>query len=253
MDRKLIKKIVISVWASACCVNCFSQNTDESMVLIPSGSFVMGKNTSASSDWQPEHKITISSFFMDKKEVTNSQYYDFCVSTNNPLPFYWGMKEFRSGPDFPDYPVVGITYFEAEKYARWAGKRLPTEAEWEYAARGGLTGKSFPFGDQIDSTKVNYGRKYKGLVKVGSFPPNGFGLSDITGNAWEWTSDFYSDDYYSRSPAENPKGPETGRFKVIRGGSWHSGPMCVQTFYRNGLSPSWVDFAVGFRCVKDVK
>jgi len=116
-----------------------------------------------------------------------------------------------------------------------------------------MVGKNFPFGDVIDSTKVNYGRKYKGTLKVGSFSPNGFGLFDITGNVWEWTSDFYSNDYYANSPVENPKGPSTGRFKVIRGGSWHSGPMCVQTFYRNGLSPSWVDFGVGFRCVKDIK
>jgi len=175
---------------------------------------------------------------MDKMEVTNQQYYDFCIATNNPFPQFWGIKEFRSGTDFFDYPVVGVSYFEAE---------------WEYAARGGMIGKNFPFGDQIDSTKVNYGRKYKGILKVVSFPRNGFGLYDITGNVWEWTSDFYSNDYYADSPAENPKGPDIGRFKVIRGGSWHSGPMCVQSYYRNGLSPSWVDFAVGFRCVKDIQ
>lgn len=134
-------------------------------------------------------------------EVTNQQYYDFCIATNNPFPQFWGIKEFRSGTDFFDYPVVGVSYFEAE---------------WEYAARGGMIGKNFPFGDQIDSTKVNYGRKYKGILKVVSFPRNGFGLYDITGNVWEWTSDFYSNDYYADSPAENPKGPDIGRFKVIR-------------------------------------
>jgi formylglycine-generating enzyme required for sulfatase activity len=233
-------------------ISCFSQ-TPEGMVLIPSGGFTMGKNTTSPSDWQPEHNVTLSSFYMDIKEVTNKQYYDFCIATNTPFPLFWGYREFRSGLDFPDYPVVGVSYFEAEKFARWSGKRLPTEAEWEYAARGGMIGKNFAYGDQIDSTKVNFGRKYKGIVKAGSFPPNGFGLYDITGNVWEWTSDYYSDDYYAQSPSENPKGPERGRFKVIRGGSWHSGAMCVQTYYRNGLSPSWVDFAVGFRCVKDVK
>jgi formylglycine-generating enzyme required for sulfatase activity len=234
--------------------NCaFSQSSDDSMILLPAGGFIMGKNTQSASDWQPEHNVTINSFYMDKTEVTNRQYLDFCNATNNPLPMFWGLKEFKSGPDFPDYPVVGVSCFDAEKYARWAGKRLPTEAEWEYAARGGLAGKNFPFGDQVDSSKVNYGRKYKGILKAGSFPPNGFGLYDITGNVWEWTSDFYSDNYYTVSPKENPKGPQKGRFKVIRGGSWHSGAMCVQTYYRNGLSPSWLDFAVGFRCVKDVK
>ena len=233
-------------------ISCFSQNP-EGMVLIPSGSFIMGKNTTGPSDWQPEHNVTLNSFYMDIKEVTNKQYYEFCTATNTPLPQFWDLKEFKSGMDFPDYPVVGVSYMDAEKYARWAGKSLPTEAQWEYAARGGLIGKNFPFGDQIDSTMVNFGSKYKGIVKVGSFPPNGFGLCDITGNVWEWTTDYYSDDYYAQSPAENPKGPARGRFKVIRGGSWHSGMMCVQTYYRNGLSPSWVDFAVGFRCVKDVK
>lgn len=223
------------------------------MILIPAGEFIMGKNSDSPSDWKPEHKVVLKSFYMDAKEVTNKQYYDYCIATRNPLPQFWGMKEFRSGEDFPDYPVVGVSYFDAVKYASWAGKRLPSEAEWEYASRGGLAGKNFPFGDRVDSTKVNYGSKYKGILKVGSLPPNGFGLFDITGNVWEWTTDFYSDDYYGVSPTENPKGPVSGRFKVIRGGSWHSGAMCVQTYFRNGLSPSWVDFGVGFRCVKDVK
>ena len=228
-----------------------SQEPD--MVLIPQGEFMMGKNTINPTDWQPEHKVSIDAFYMDKYEVTNKQYYDFCVKTKHALPEFWGSANFKSGMDFPDYPVVGVTSFDAEQYARWAGKRLPTEAEWEYAARGGLTGKNFPWGDQVDSAKVNYGKKFKSIRKIGSFPPNNFGLFDITGNVWEWTSDFYGDDYYKTSPVENPKGPQSGRFKVIRGGSWHSGAMCVQTYYRNGLPSSWVDFAVGFRCVKSAK
>jgi formylglycine-generating enzyme len=235
------------------CICGKAQQTDVSMSLIPAGEFTMGKNSPSPTDWQPEHKVILNSFYMDKYEVTNKQYYDFCTATNNPLPQFWGFKEFKSGLDFPDFPVVGISFFDASNYAKWVGKRLPTEAEWEYSARGGLINKNFPFGDQIDSTKVNYGRKYNGIVKVGSFQPNGYGLYDISGNVWEWTSDFYGNNYYASSPSENPKGPERGRFKVIRGGSWHSGPMCQQIFYRNGLSPSWIDFAVGFRCVKDVK
>jgi formylglycine-generating enzyme len=235
------------------CISVNAQSTDPSMSLIPAGEFIMGKNTSTLSDWQPEHMVRVNSFYMDKYEVTNRQYNDFCIATKNPLPYFWGMKEFKSGMDFPDFPVVGVTFSDAANYAKWTGKRLPTEAEWEYAARAGEPGKNFPFNDPIDSTKVNYGRKYMNILKVGSFHPNAFGLFDISGNVWEWTNDFYSDDYYGSSPAENPKGPDRGRFKVIRGGSWHSGAMCQQVFYRNGLSPSWVDFAVGFRCVKDVK
>ena len=244
-------KFLIFWVALLLCDSVISQTPGNGMVLIPEGTFIMGKNSSGPSDWQPEHSVRVNSFYMDIKEVTNSQYYDFCRATNTALPQFWDIKEFRSGLDFPDYPVVGVSYFDAEKYAQWSGKRLPTEAEWEYAARGGLIGKDFPFGDQIDSAKVNYGRKNKGILQTGSFPANGFGLFDIAGNVWEWTSDNYSGDYYAVSPSENPKGPDKGRFKVIRGGSWHSGAGCVQTYYRNALPPSWVDFAVGFRCVKD--
>ena len=230
-----------------------SQETYPGMVLIPAGEFTMGKNSANPTDWQPEHKVYVDAFYMDKYEVTNRQYYEFCTETNNPLPEFWGSPQFKCSLDYPDHPVVCVNYGDAAKYANWAGKRLPTEAEWEYASRGGLANANFPWGNQIDSTKVNYGKKYKTTLKVGTFKPNGFGLFDMGGNVWEWTSDNYGHDYYLNPPDQNPKGPDSGRFKVIRGGSWHSGAMCIQNFYRNGLSPSWIDFAVGFRCVKSVK
>jgi len=229
------------------------QAPDPNMVLIPGGDFVMGKNTSNPTDWQPEHKVSIDAFYLDKYEVTNKQYYEFCLRTNNPLPEFWGSSQFKCSMDYPDHPVVGVSCTDAEKYAKWADKRLPTEAEWEYASRGGLQNTNFPWGDQIDSTMANYGKKYKTTLKVGTFKPNGYGLYDMSGNVWEWTSDYYGDDYYSNSPNRNPKGPLKGRFNVIRGMSWHSGAMCQQTYYRNGLPGSWVDFAVGFRCAKDIQ
>lgn len=230
-----------------------AQDMPLNMVLIPAGEFTMGKNTPNPSDWQPEHKVYLDGFYMDKYEVTNKQYYEFCTKTNHPLPELWGMAQFNCGLEFPDHPVIGVSFADAAKFAAWAGKRLPTEAEWEYAARGGLTGNNYPWGNQVDSTLVNYAKKYKSTLKVGTFEPNGYGIFDIGGNVWEWTNDNYGDNYYSISPGQNPQGPPTGRFKVIRGGSWHSGGMCVQTYYRNGLSPGWVDFAVGFRCVKNIK
>jgi formylglycine-generating enzyme required for sulfatase activity len=160
-------------------------DNSKNMALIPSGEFNMGKNSSSPSDWQPEHKVYVDSFYLDKCEVTNKQYYEFCQATKRALPEFWGMKEFKSSLDFPDYPVVGVSFFDAAGYAKWTGKRLPTEAEWEYAARGGLIDKSFPTGDQNDSTKANFGKKYKGILKTGTFPPNGFGLFDMAGNVWE--------------------------------------------------------------------
>jgi len=235
------------------CNSIYSQVEDQNMVLIPAGEFIMGKNSSSPTDWQPEHKVTIDAFYLDKYEVTNKQYYEYCTKTNTPLPEFWESSQFKCSLEYPDHPVIGVSFIDAVRYAHWAGKRLPTEAEWEYAARGGLPNSNFPWGNQIDSTLVNYGKKYKTTLKVGSFKPNGYGLFDMGGNVWEWTSDNYSDDFYSRSPSQNPTGPSTGRFKVIRGGSWHSGAMCVQTYYRNGLSSSWIDFAVGFRCAKNVK
>ena len=235
------------------CNSVFSQVTDPGMVLIPAGEFTMGKNSPGTTDWQPEHKVSVDAFYMDKFEVTNKQYFDYCSQTGNPLPEFWGSAQFKCSLEYPDHPVVGVSFMEALKYAQWAGKRLPTEAEWEYAARGGLPYSNYPWGNQIDSTLVNYGKKYRTTLKAGSFKPNGFGLYDMGGNVWEWTMDNYSDDYYANSPGQNPKGPDSGRFKVIRGGSWHSGGMCIQTFYRNGLSPSWIDFAVGFRCVKSAR
>ena len=225
------------------------------MILIPGGEFLMGKDEDEDTDHSPAHKVYVDSFYMDIYEVTNDQYYKFCKETERKLPEFWGMAEFHSGRDFPNYPVVGITWRDAEAYAEWAGKRLPTEAEWEYAARGGLVGMNYPNGDEVDSAKANYSLKgvTRGVVPVGTYPPNAFGLYDMAGNVWEWISDYYDGDYYKKSPAKNPQGPEDGKFRVIRGGSWHSGPYCNRVYYRKALPSNWVDFAVGFRCVKDLR
>jgi formylglycine-generating enzyme required for sulfatase activity len=174
------------------------------------------------------------------------------MDTDRPLPEFWGIDALRSGPDFPDHPVVGVNRREAAAYAEWCGKRLPTEAEWEYAARGGLAGKAYPHGDELAPEDANYAKSdHKGTVAVGSYAPNGFGLYDIIGNAAEWTADWYGADYYTTGPSENPTGPEDGKFAVFRGGGWHTGPGCCRVHYRNALPANFRDFNVGFRCVKN--
>jgi sulfatase modifying factor 1 len=224
--------------------------TQAEMVLIPGGEFLMGKGEEG--DCSPVHEVFVDSFYMDKCEVTNRQYAKFCEEKGRRLPEFWGMKSFKSGEDFPDHPVVGISWVDARDYADWAGKRLPTEAEWEYAARGGLVDMKFPNGEEIDSSLVNCTlADLGGTIAVGSLAANGYGLHDMAGNVWEWVGDYYDKDYYQASPRENPAGPEEGKFKVIRGGGWHSGPSCNTVYFRNALRSNWLDFAVGFRCAKN--
>jgi iron(II)-dependent oxidoreductase len=222
------------------------------MVRIPAGEFTMGRE--GSEDHSPAHRVRLKAFYLDKYEVSNRDYLKFCEADKHHLPDFWGMKEFHSGTEFPDHPVVGISWQDAMAYARWAGKRLPTEAEWEYAARGGLQGKNFPPGDEMTPAQANFavqGRK-GGTMPVGSYPANGYGLNDMSGNVVEWIADLYQADYYQSSPVENPTGPSKGRFHVIRGGGWHSGLSCNRVFYRNALPSNWVDINVGFRCAKDI-
>lgn len=223
------------------------------LVLIPGGEFSMGKD--GGGNYNPAHKVYVDSFYMHKFEVTNAQYFEFCKQAERKLPEFWGMREFHSGQDFPNHPVVGVSCGDAKSYAEWAGKRLLTEAEWEYAARGGLAEMNYPNGDEFDTTQANYSVKgiMRGTVPVGSYPANGYGLYDMSGNVFEWVSDYYDEDYYKTSSYENPTGPEKGTFRVIRGGGWHSGPYCNRTYYRNALPSNWVDFAVGFRCAKDLR
>jgi iron(II)-dependent oxidoreductase len=251
MKKKLL--LFLSLIAIACL--SFGQETKEGMVLIPGGEYMIGKDVEGGSSTSPAHKVKLSPFYIDKYEVTNKEYKKFCDETGHRLPEFWNTATFRSGENFPNYPVVGITHWDAMKYAEWAGKRLPTEAEWECAARGGLLEMNYPNGDEWAREKAEQeeGNWFNLIHPVGTYAPNGYGLYDMAGNVWEWVYDSYSADYYSNSEYENPKGPEIGGNKVIRGGSWHSGPGCKRVYYRKGLISGWNDFAVGFRCVKDVE
>jgi formylglycine-generating enzyme required for sulfatase activity len=224
------------------------------MTLIPGGGFLMGSDRTPGIA-SPTHPVSLDPFYMDIYEVTNKQYYDYCMETGHKLPEFWNMEIYKSGLGFPDHPVIGVSHSDATAYAQWAGKRLPTEAEWEYAARGGLNDISYYFGEKADHTQARYHdpEAEKGPVQIGSYSPNGYGLYDMSGNAWEWVSDWFGEAYYKESPEKNPAGPDRGTFKVFRGGGWHSGPGCITVHRRNALPEHWVDFAGGFRCVKDIR
>ena len=237
------------------CMVTGQEGTDtspEGMVLIPGGTFIMGAE-SRQGIAVPPHPVTLDPFFMDIREVTNRQYEQFCISTGYRFSEFWGMELYKSGPDYPDHPVVGVSHSDASAYAAWAGKRLPTEAEWEYAARGGLEGMQFPFGNRADHSlaRFNDPDAEKGPVETGTYPANGYGLHDMAGNAWEWVADWFGADYYGVSPLDDPTGPDRGAFRVIRGGGWHSGDSCIAVHWRNALPQHWVDMAGGFRCAMD--
>ncbi|MBC8367101.1 SUMF1/EgtB/PvdO family nonheme iron enzyme [bacterium] len=223
--------------------------TPDGMAYIPGGVFNMGRE--GSNDASPVHVVEVSAFYMDVHEVTCAEYKVFCDSTGHRLPEFWGSEKYHCGEDYPDHAVVGVSRNDAAMYAKWAGKRIPSEAEWEFAARGGSKDWVYPCGAEMEEHQANF-RKKSGLQAVKLYEPNGYGLYDMGGNVWEWVGDYYDPNYYSESPRENPRGPESGSLVVIRGGGWYSGPGCLRVDGRGALSPGWVDFAVGFRCARNI-
>ena len=223
-------------------------------VLIPAGTFIMG-NEKAGDGYEP-HPVRLNAFYMDKHEVTNAQWQTFCEATERKLPVFWGLERFQCGAEWPDNPVVGVSHGQARAYAAWVGRRLPTEAEWEYAARGGLDQQRYDRADTLANDQANTKSLGLGMTsKVASFPANAYGLYDMVGNVREWVWDNYSDTYFaeniSDSPVENPQGPDKSNWRVIKGGGWFSGKGCNQVHVRNALPQSWSDFNVGFRCARD--
>jgi formylglycine-generating enzyme required for sulfatase activity len=221
------------------------------MRLVPAGEFSMGSND-GDSDEKPVHTVYVDAFYMDVYEVTVGQYKKFIKATGHSAP-NWSNVSRYSPTD--NHPIVDVSWDDAQAYCKWAGKRLPTEAEWEKAARGGLVGKKYPWGDELSHDYANYdgtgGRdKWNTTSPVGSFAPNGYGLYDMAGNVWEWCSDWYAGNYYADSPTRNPQGPTSGQYRVCRGGSWLIYPYDIRAANRGRYGPSDSYDYLGFRgCV----
>lgn len=222
------------------------------MVYVEAGPFNMGSDL-YQRDEQPIHQVTLDAFFIDITEVTNADYAK-CQRSGKCHSPHRNKKATRgeSIQTGPNYPVVAITWFDAQGYCKWAGKRLPTEAEWEKAARG-TTGNPYPWGKEIDCKHANYNRcEVNHPQPVGSYPDgkSPYGALDMAGNVMEWVSDWYDSQYYSKSPARNPTGPDDGVKKALRGGSYDYTFSSVRTSFRFADLPRNWDLKYGFRCVK---
>ncbi len=237
--------------------DCQGGSTVGPMALIPSGCFNMGDAFSeGSSDELPVHNVCITSdFYMDVHEVTNSEY-AACVSGGGcTAPGYsssYSRGSYYGNPTYDNFPVIWVDWNQATAYCAWAGKRLPTEAEWEYAARGGLSGKRYPWGDTATAcVDANYDWCIGDTSEVESYPANGYGLYDVGGNVYEWVNDWYQSDYYSTSPTNDPPGPASGTYRVLRGGGWHITSGTLRVANRYNLSPTAQSVFIGFRCAGD--
>jgi len=219
------------------------------MVLVQGGTFSMGSNE-ISVDEKPVHNVTVSSFYISKYEVTFDQYDAYCVATGKQKPSDqgWGRG---------NRPVINVSFDDAWAYCDWlnqkSGKnfRLPTEAEWEYAARGGIKSRNYTFSgsDNIDAISWYSENSERTTHPVGQKGANELGLCDMSGNVWEWCSDWYDIGYYSHSPSDNPKGPINGTLRVIRGGGWGYDARNCRISYRSINAPDNRSSYVGFRVV----
>jgi len=236
-------------------------NTDGAeTIVIPGGTFWMGSNETealADEDEMPRHEVTLGTFPIYTHEVTNAMYAR-CVEAGACAPVQileGGPTAHYDDPAFAEHPVVGVDWNMADDYCTWAGGRLPTEAEWERAARGDLEGRRYPWGDDIDASRGNFLpeptlKRHRGTRAVGAYPPNGFGLFDMAGNVWEWVADWYAPDTYRTGTTDNPRGPAQGVFRVVRGGSWVSHDIDqLRCAHRHKVPPDTYAYSIGFRVV----
>lgn len=297
--KVLVPLLVLLTGIVACCGKIGEKTGEEKsaegpkdMVLIPAGEFLMGSPPGeGENDEHAAHRVYVDAFYIDKYDVTNRQFEQFVEATKYVTEAekqgwgqVWTGKDWGhvSGADWRhphgagsvidqimDHPVVQVSWNDAVAYAQWAGKRLPTEAEWEKAARG-TDERKYPWGNtQPNGHLCNFADSntdfiwsdkssddgYQYTSPVGKYEDgkNAFGLYDMAGNVWQWCSDWYKEDYYSDSPTRNPKGPTSGDFHVFRGGSWSDKPDNLRAANRNGDEPTFRSDNLGFRCVQNAK
>ena len=219
-------------------------------VWIPPGSFQMGCSPGDKECYdaeKPPHQVMITrGFWLGQTEVTVGAYKRFATGTGRAVPT---APDFNPGWSNKQMPIVNVSWDDAQAYCAWAGGRLPTEAEWEYAARAGGTEERYGSLDEVAWYRQNSGQQ---THPVGEKQANGFGLFDALGNVWEWVSDWYDEKYYQRSPSQNPAGPARGDYHVLRGGAWSSGPELVRVSGRVRVDPGYRGISSGFRCVGEV-
>lgn len=229
------------------------------MSLIPRGSFQMGRSKLTPDDKtnmrphillddRPVHEVAIDAFWLDTHETTHAQYAEYVKAKKISAPHHWRGSE--SPSELAKIAVYNVNWEEARGYCEFRGKRLPTEAEWERAARGGIESADYPWGDKFDVKLARHNTE-AGPGEPGRYPPNAFGLFDMAGNMSEWTADWFVREYYKDSPPKNPRGPETGSYKVIRGGAWSDQAKRVTVYFRNWVRPSQRQPNIGIRCAKN--
>ncbi len=235
-----------------------SPNDGMAQVFVPAGEFSMGSadtDKEATFFEKPAHAVAVDAFWADRTEVTNAQYAQ-CVAAGScirPISFQSATRpSYYGNPTFDNYPVLYVSWVNARSYCEWAGRRLPTEAEWEKAARG-TDGRIYPWGDTPPSaSRANFNSNRGDTTPAGNFADNAsfYGALDMAGNVWEWVSDWYAGHYYDSSPDANPQGPDTGSLRVLRGGAWDSTLKDVRSAARFQLGPTKRQNFIGFRCVQ---
>jgi formylglycine-generating enzyme required for sulfatase activity len=226
------------------------------MVQVPEGPFTMGSND-GDPDEAPEHQVFLRGFFIDRKEVTQTEYMRFAKMTKGSAPRIEVFEDDQSKLLQPEFAVMSVSWDDAVAYCKWAGKRLPTEAEWEKAGRGEGK-KKYPWGDKFVVNAANVDGSedgYKYLAPPGSFEAgrSPYGLYDMTGNVAEWVVDSYDENYYKKSPYRDPKGPDNADLKVVRGGSWRETEHNARLSKRFAAKHWRTDITIGIRCAADLE